>query len=75
MEQKGTNKEQANHKIRKLIPLEALYKGSEEDFYRNAYLAGLSDHQMNKQAGNAISVNTACFILYWLVENKLIILQ
>lgn len=53
--------------IRKLTPKEALkLQGFDEDFFFNAKEAGLSDHQLYKQAGNALSVNTGYAILHYL---------
>jgi DNA (cytosine-5)-methyltransferase 1 len=68
-----TKKELENQRIRKLTPTEALaLQGFGEEFQLNAKLAGVSNHQMLKQAGNAVSVNTAYAILYHLfVKNKL----
>lgn len=68
-----TKEEQARHKIRKLTPLEALrLQGFDEDFLYNAKKAGVSNHQLYKQAGNAVSVNTVYSIIDYLHSNKLI---
>jgi DNA (cytosine-5)-methyltransferase 1 len=65
--------EQAKHRIRKLTPLEALkLQGFDEDFCLNASKAGVSNHQLYKQAGNAVSVNTVYSIIYYLFEKNLI---
>lgn len=57
----------ASKNIRKLTPLEALaLQGFDETFYKNAIKAGVSDHQIYKQAGNAVSVNTVYAILHHL---------
>ncbi len=62
-----TKEEQANHSIRKLTPKEALFlQGFEDNFYKNAVKKGISDHQLYKQAGNAVSVNTVYAIFYHL---------
>ncbi len=54
--------------IRKITPKEALaLQGFNEDFYLNACKEGISDHQLFKQAGNAVSVNTVYAILYYLL--------
>lgn len=65
--------EQALHSIRKLTPLEALkLQGFDEDFLFNAKKAGVSNHQLYKQAGNAVSVNTVYSIIDYLYNEKLI---
>jgi DNA (cytosine-5)-methyltransferase 1 len=65
--------EQATHRIRKLTPLEAFrLQGFDDDLLLNAYKAGVSNHQLYKQAGNAVSVNTVYSILHYLLKNKLI---
>lgn len=65
--------EQAKHRIRKLTPLEALrLQGFDEDFCLNASKAGVSNHQLYKQAGNAVSVNTVYSIIHYLFEKNLI---
>lgn len=62
------------HKIRKLTPEEAFaLQGFNRDFYLNTVKAGVSNHQMYKQAGNAVSVNTVYAILYHLIiYNKIL---
>lgn len=62
------------HKIRKLTPEEAFaLQGFDKEFYFNTVKAGLSNHQMYKQAGNAVSVNTVYAILHYLfIKNTLI---
>jgi DNA (cytosine-5)-methyltransferase 1 len=69
-----TKKELEKHRIRKLTPKEAFaLQGFGEDFHEKTKIAGVSDHQMLKQAGNAVSVNTVYAILYHLIiKNKLI---
>lgn len=69
-----SKKELEKHRIRKLTPKEAFsLQGFDVDFYNNAKEAGLSDHQLLKQAGNAVSVNTVYAILHHLfVNNNLI---
>ncbi|MBE7173148.1 MAG: DNA (cytosine-5-)-methyltransferase [Williamsia sp.] len=59
--------------VRKLTPLEALkLQGFDKKFYRNAILAGVSEHQLYKQAGNALSVNTGYSLLHYLfVKHKI----
>ena len=63
--------EEVKHKIRKLTPLEAFrLQGFEDKFCQNAQLAGVSNHQLYKQAGNAVSVNTVYSILHSLFQAK-----
>ena len=67
-----SKEEQALHSIRKLTPLEALkLQGFDEDFLFNAKKAGVSNHQLYKQAGNAVSVNTVYSIIDYLFSQKL----
>ncbi len=62
-----TKKELAKKNIRRLTPKEAfLLQGFTEDFFDNAQSSGISDSQLYKQAGNAVSVNTVYAILYYL---------
>ena len=71
LEKEISKEEQAKHRIRKLTPLEALkLQGFDEDFYLNASKAGISNHQLYKQAGNAVSVNTVYSILHYLFNNN-----
>lgn len=73
LEKDFTKEEQATHRIRKLTPLEALkLQGFDEEFYYNSSNAGISNHQLYKQAGNAVSVNTVYSILHYLFEQKII---
>ena len=67
--------EQAKHRIRKLTPTEALrLQGFDKVFYLNAAKAGVSNHQLYKQAGNAVSVNTVYSILHSLFKTKQVLL-
>lgn len=53
--------------VRRLTPKEALkLQGFDSKFYENAINAGVSEHQLYKQAGNALSVNTGYAILHYL---------
>ncbi len=62
-----TKQDLIRKRIRKITPKEAfLLQGFSEDFYSNAKNAGISNHQLYKQAGNAVSVNTVYAILYYL---------
>lgn len=68
---KYSKEEQVKHKIRKLTPHEAfLLQGFTENFVDNAINVGVSNHQLYKQAGNAVSVNTVYAILHYLFLNK-----
>lgn len=60
--------------IRRLTPKEAfLLQGFNEDFFNNAQAMGISDSQLYKQAGNAVSVNSVYGILqYLIVENGIL---
>ncbi len=62
-----SKEEQAKHRIRKLTPHEAfLLQGVNGCFVDNARKVGISNHQLYKQAGNAVSVNTVYAILHYL---------
>lgn len=62
-----SKEEQEKHRIRKLTPHEAfLLQGFEKKFVDNAINLGVSNHQLYKQAGNAVSVNTVYSILHYL---------
>lgn len=69
-----SKEEQAKHRIRKLTPHEAfLLQGFNGNFVSNAMNAGISNHQLYKQAGNAVSVNTVYAVLHYLfIKNDLI---
>lgn len=69
-----SKEEQAKHRIRKLTPHEAfLLQGFNGNFVSNAMNAGVSNHQLYKQAGNAVSVNTVYAVLHYLfIKNDLI---
>jgi len=73
LEQKFSKIEQSKHNIRKLTPIEAfLLQGFEGEFVKNAEKNGLSNHQLYKQAGNAVSVNTVYAVLHYLfISNNL----
>ena len=73
LEKELSKEDQAKHRIRKLTPLEALLlQGFDKSFYFNSSNSGISNHQLYKQAGNAVSVNTVYFILQYLFNNNLI---
>lgn len=65
---KDTPKEKLFKKpVRRLTPYEALkLQGFNDNFYKNAINAGVSEHQLYKQAGNALSVNTGYALLHYL---------
>lgn len=73
LNQEFTKQELANHRIRKLTPHEAfLLQGFRREFVDNAIKSGVSNHQLYKQAGNAVSVNVVYAILYFLfIKNGL----
>lgn len=53
--------------VRKLTPWEALkLQGFDKRFYKRAIKAGVSEHQLYRQAGNALSVNTGYALLHYL---------
>ena len=69
LENSFSKEEEATHKIRKLTPWEALkLQGFDEIFFINANKAGVSNHQIYKQAGNAVSVNTVYTVLDYLIK-------
>ena len=66
-----SKEELAKKEIRRLTPKEALLlQGFNENFFNKAKAAGVSDSQLYKQAGNAVSVNTVYAILYYLIVNN-----
>lgn len=69
-----SKEEQAKHRIRKLTPHEAfLLQGFNSNFVSNAMDQGISNHQLYKQAGNAVSINTVYAVLHFLfIKNNLI---
>jgi DNA (cytosine-5)-methyltransferase 1 len=66
--------ELASQSLRKITPEEAFnLQGFDKTFFKKAIKAGLSDHQMYKQSGNAVSVNTVYAIVYYLfVKNNIL---
>lgn len=62
--------------VRRLTPKEALQlQGFSKTFYHKAIAAGVSEHQLYKQAGNALNVNTGYALLHYLfvhlkIQNK-----
>jgi DNA (cytosine-5)-methyltransferase 1 len=67
LNKKFTKEEQAKQPIRKLTPEEAFkLQGFNITDVKKARKAGVSDHQLYRQAGNAVSVNTVYALLYHL---------
>lgn len=66
--QKEFSKEELyKQRIRKITPKEAfLFQGFDESYYKKIKETGMSNSQLYKQAGNAVSVNTVYAILYYL---------
>ena len=66
--------ELASQSLRKITPEEAFnLQGFDKTFFKKAIKAGLSDNQMYKQSGNAVSVNTVYAIVYYLfVKNNIL---
>ena len=63
--------EEATHNIRKLTPWETLkLQGFDKGFFINSSEAGVSNHQLYKQAGNAVSVNTVYTVLDYLMQKE-----
>lgn len=63
-----SKEELVKKQIRRLTPHEAfLLQGFDDTFFQNARKAGISDSQLYKQAGNAVSVNTVYAILHYLI--------
>lgn len=62
-----TKQELCTQRIRKITPKEAfLLQGFCEECYEKAQSSGVSNAQLYKQAGNAVSVNTVYAIMYYL---------
>ena len=71
LENNFSKDEEASHKIRKLTPWETLkLQGFDETFFINSNKAGVSNHQLYKQAGNAVSVNTVYTVLDYLMTKE-----
>jgi DNA (cytosine-5)-methyltransferase 1 len=67
LDKKSTKEEQATLAIRKITPEEAfMLQGFNREDVENARVAGVSDHQLYRQAGNAVSVNTIYALLHYL---------
>ena len=62
-----TKEEQARHSIRKITPEEAfMLQGFNREDTVKARNVGISDYQLYKQAGNAVSINTVYSLLHYL---------
>lgn len=67
LQQTFSKKEQVTHRIRKITPEEAFkLQGFNTIDVERAREAGVSNHQLYKQAGNAVSVNTVYALLHYL---------
>lgn len=67
LKQNISKKEQATHQIRKITPEEAFkLQGFNAIDVEKAREAGVSNHQLYRQAGNAVSVNTVYGLLCYL---------
>jgi DNA (cytosine-5)-methyltransferase 1 len=67
LKQSFSKEEQASHAIRKITPEEAFkLQGFNSEDVQKAKAAGVSDHQLYRQAGNAVSVNTVYGLLHYL---------
>jgi len=70
LKQKISKVDQANHRIRKITPEEAFkLQGFNATDAERARRAGVSNHQLYRQAGNAVSVNTVYGLLHYLNIN------
>lgn len=64
-----TTEELCSQPIRRLTPREAfMLQGFSDDFICRALLSGVSDTQLYRQAGNAVSVNTAYAVLTYVLH-------
>jgi DNA (cytosine-5)-methyltransferase 1 len=69
-----SKEELAKKNIRRITPREAFkLQGFNDLFFEKAKKCGVSDSQLYKQAGNAVSVNTVYAILYYLLVEKKIL--
>ena len=60
-------------RLRKITPTEAfLLQGFPAEFVKKARANGISDTQLYRQAGNAVSVNVIYAVLYFLIKNNII---
>ena len=69
-----TKEQLAQLPIRKLTPEEAfMLQGFPAQFATNGRNANVADGSLYKQAGNAVSVNTIYAVLYYLINNNIMI--
>lgn len=69
LENTYAKEELAQHSIRKITPEEAfMLQGFSREDVEKARGAGISNHQLYRQAGNAVSVNTVYALLHYLNE-------
>ena len=67
LETNYSKEELCKQRIRKITPQEAfLLQGFSTNFFNKAQNAGVSNAQLYKQAGNAVSVNTVYAIMHYL---------
>ena len=63
----------SKYNIRKITPLEGLLlQGFDKSFYKSAKESQVSDTQLYKQIGNAVSVNVVYAIFNYLNSQKII---
>jgi DNA (cytosine-5)-methyltransferase 1 len=71
LEKSFTKDEEATHRIRKITPEEAfMLQGFDKEDVIKASKNGVSNHQLYKQAGNAVSVNTVYSLLNHLIKTQ-----
>ena len=71
LEKSFTKDEEATHRIRKITPQEAfMLQGFNKEDVIKASKDGVSNHQLYKQAGNAVSVNTVYSLLNHLIKTE-----
>ena len=71
LEQSFPKEIEAKHRIRKITPAEAfMLQGFNEKDVLKAYKDGISNAQLYKQAGNAVSVNTVYSLLNYLIKTE-----
>lgn len=69
-----TKEEQCKLPIRRLTPEEAfMLQGFPAEYATKGKQSGVSEGSLYKQAGNAVSVNTIYAVLYYLIDNQVII--
>ena len=72
VEKKIPKEIEVSHDIRKITPEEAfLLQGFDKHFCTSAASAGISNHQLYRQSGNAVSVNTVYAIISYIYKTIL----